>query len=315
MSSHQIFTWNGIAIKFFESEDALFIEPSPRATSDDTKLLKNKLETLLSVDSIKVEPNGISMKLAQGTSGNVKELLRSMGAEGGESVEDAASVAEKPAEEAVEEKQEDESLPPGMQGDPNQQMPAMEDPNAMAGGMMNASLYPKVYTLLYEGMFGSTKSFETGRKVSSVGRANKPGRRTGKYWKPLEQITGKNRAKIDKEDVLQKRRDYVKKPPSIDRDKVLRSLDKAFDYFYGKIEELKGATSAEKFAEDYHAVDNMNPGDYALKRKLSPISADEEPEVEFAEDEMNSPSMEDFADILSTDEDSYDDIEVDEETY
>lgn len=301
MSSHQLFTWNNISIKFFPDEEALFIEPGRNASKDKLKLLKNKIETILTTDSIKTEPNGLSVKLAQGAASNAKEFLRSIGADGGEAIEDAASVAQQPAEEEIEEKEDEQQLPPSMQtpGAGGMDMPQPQQ-------MMAAHLYPKFFSMLYEGMFGDSDTFL---------KAKKPGRRTGKYWRPLESATGKNRAKINKQDVLSKRKEYSRKPPSSSRDKVLRSLDKAFNYFFNKLEEVVGSSAAEKYAEEYYAIDDLNPKDYALEKKIDPIGPEEEAEIEYADDGMNAPSFAEFADVLADDGESYDDIEIEEDTY
>ena len=79
---------------------------------------------------------------------------------------------------------------------------------------------------------------------------------------------------------------------------------------------MQGVSAAERFAEDYYAVDELNPKDYALeKRKAEPIGPEEEGIPGGIDDELNGPDFVDFSDILDRDEDSYDDIEITDEPF
>lgn len=233
---------------------------------------------------------------------SIPEVLKAIGASGGEEIEDAASIAQEPSEKEVKETEKQTGQPQMPQ---MPQQPGMEPDMGMGQMPLAAGLTPKIYCILYENMFGDP----------TFGKPRKPGRRTGKYWKPIERITGKNRAKINDKDILSKRKEYARKPENEDRNKVLRSLDRAFDYFYDKIEETSGRQSAERYAEDYHAIDNLNPKDYSLEKHEPEPIGPEEPLPETSPDEINGPDFVDFADVLSRDDDSYEDIEIEEETY
>lgn len=314
MAGHIEFELNGTKIRYFKDQNVLFLKPGKNVKKDQLSLIKNKLETLLSVDSIKVDNSGISIKLsdAPGLS-NAPELLRSMGATGGEEVEDASSVATQPEEDKVKEDEREKGPPMGMQ--PVGALPPTAGVAPLPGqeqDQLNAGLgYGKVFTLIYESTFGPNASFS---------KPKKPGRRTGKYWEPVEAITGKNRAKIKEDDILSKRREYARKPANEKRDKVLRSLDRAFNYFFRRLDETLGKRAAEKYAEDYYAVDDLDPKDYSLKggtpeqigvgETNTPVS-----EFELSKDELNGPSFKDFADILKKKESSYDDIEITDEPF
>lgn len=310
MASYQQFELGGVNIQYYKNENVILLKPGPKTSKDKFNLLKNKLETVLSVDSMKMEPGGgISLKLDQNSAANVSELLRSFNAMGGEEVDDAEGLSDESVEDDLKDKNEKSGKPPQQAQPPQTGMGGM---GGAAPMQLAAWKVPEVYCMLYEGVFGSDTFL----------KPKKPGRRTGKYWKVIERVTGKNRAKMLPQDILRKRREASKKSQNDDRDKVLRALDKAFDYFYKREQEERGRGAAEKFAEDYYAIDNLNPKDYALnKGKPEPIGPEEPVEQDFGTmqspqmgDELNGP---DFSEMFQDDEDedSYDDMEVEEEPF
>lgn len=305
MASYQQFYIDDISVKYYQQPNVILIQPGQETSKEKFHLLKNKIETILNVNSMKTEPaGGISLKLDQNSAMHVAELLRAFNAKGGEEIEDAQDLSQDSAEEDAKD----------MEAQTGQPAP---QPNQMQQGQMPmaAAKRPSIFSMIYESAFGQTKTFN---------QAKKPGRRTGKYWKPIEAVTGKNRSKIQKEDVLSVRKDYARKPANEKRNKVLRSLDKAFDYFFNRLEDDLGRQAAERYADDYYGIDDLNPKDYALVRPApEPIAPEEEatlvpPEqVGMNSDEMNGPDFSEFIDGLSDseEEDSYDDIEIEEETY
>lgn len=325
MGAYTEYEKDGIKIRHFGDSQTLILIPTERAQKDKLALLKKNLDTFLNVDSIKTQNNNISIKLSNDM--NVSHALKGLGASGGEEIETPESIAKKPAEDEAKQAEKDAAAQMGQQQpmqDP--QMGSGMDPMGGMGGMPLAAgkRYrgsQTIFEMLYERTFGGDtfgRPEKENRRNTGTFGSKKPGRRTGKYWKPLERITGKNRSKLEERDVLDLRRKYSKKPENEDRNKVLRSLDKAFNYFYGNIDRESGSAAAEKFAEDYYAIDNLNPKDYSLEKgRAEPIGPEEPlpgPDMP-SDDMMNGPNFSEFAELLNTDDDSYDEIEIEEETY
>lgn len=334
MGAYTQFQKDGIVIRHFPDNKTLVLLKTKKAKPDAVKLLQKQLDTYLNVDSIKTQNNSTSIKLSDDS--NVSNILKGLGASGGEEIESPESIAKKPAEEEAQQAEKEAAAKQATQQGP--QMGTGEPPEQGMGGPMPlaAGRRPTVFELLYESTFGS-KTFLGGNKKRSYkapGEARKPSHRTGKYWKHLEKVLGKNRAKFIEKDVLDIRKKYSRKPTSEDRNKTLRALDRAFDYFYEVLGREKGSSAAEKYAEDYYSLDNLTPKDYSLdKGRPEPIGPDEpRPEPEISVDsELNGPEFSEYADIVTAKDDnddefndseeaddddvSYDDIDIEEPTY
>ena len=302
---------NGIEISYFgpDSGNVIFLSPSKKTKKEDFRLLKSQLETNLQVSSMKAQPSGISLKLADTVQENVvSEYLRSLGATGGEQIEDAASVAQQSAKDSAEKEKKD--MQPTM-GAPApgaaSPMPPMPEQQPQNEQIPEGYSLSKIYNLFYE------SSFFKPNKVKK-NTSSRPGRRTGKYWENIERILGKNRQKVLSKDVLVIRSNYNKKPSSEERDDVLKSLDRAFNYFHRKIKEESGTQAAKKYAYDYYALDNLYQKDYSGERNLEK-NIPEEPEPP-QDGNLNGPDFSEYLKDLSRDDEySYDDIEVDERTF
>lgn len=88
-------------------------------------------------------------------------------------------------------------------------------------------------------------------------------KRPGKYWRNLENITGKNRHSLLPDDVLLLRKEYSRKPYSSDRNATLVSLDKASNFFYDFIKRRKTEHEADEFYKKYLAIDNLSEKEYS----------------------------------------------------
>lgn len=299
---------DGISVSYFgpEQGNVLFLSPTNKTRKENFRLLKGQLETNLSVESIKTQKNGISLKLSDSTQEHmVGEYLRSLGASGGEKIEDAASIAQQSAKDSVED-QEKNLQPQPMQTpvqDPMMQGMGINQQPLMAGKYLNS-----YYNMLYESTF-----FQPNKIKKKTGR---PGRRTGKYWEKLEKILGKNRQKILDKDVLIIRSKYNKKPKSEQRDEILKALDRAFGYFHKRIKEDKGVAAAEKFANDYYGLDNLTPKDYSEDINLKNMQDLENMPSSQETAPLNGPDFSEFLKMLDNDDvNSYDEIEVEEDTH
>lgn len=301
---------NGISVSHFgpDQGNVIFLSPTKKTRKEDFRLLKNQLETNLSVDSIKTQKNGISLKLSDSVQEHmVGEYLRSLGASGGEQIEDAASVAQQSAEDTA--KDQAQAMQPQM--DPSMQMqdPMMGAQMGMQPPLNAGRSFGRYFNLLYESTFFKPN------KVKKKGSA-RPGRRTGEYWKHLERVLGKNRQKIIENDVLVIRNKYNKKPKSEDRDEVLKSLDRAFNYFHKRIKEERGIGAAKKYANDYYSLDTLTPKSYSDDPPLEPADNFEPDKMGQMTGPLNGPDFSEFLKYLDNDEsNSYDEIEVEEKTF
>lgn len=303
---------NNIEITYYgpDSGNVLLLKPTKKANKQDFLLLKNQIETNLQVDSIKTQKQGISVKLNNAVQETiVGEYLRALGAAGGEQIEDAASLANQTAEDNVEEQQQDM-----MQ---QQQMQPAQTPQLDQQQLAASYNFGKLFNMLYE------KSLFKPKKVKK--KASLPGRRTGKYWMRLEKALGKNRQKILDKDVLVVRSRYNKKPESNERNEVLKATDKAFSYFHRRLKEDAGPGKAERFAKEFYALDNLQPSDYSGEPNLENMRQPEENSSNGAT-AINGQSFMDLSDMFKgretddqdeadEDEETYDDIEVEEDTF
>lgn len=333
MGAYTQYTKNGIVIRHFPDSKTLVLLKTKKSKPDAIELLKKNLDTFLNVESIKSKDEDGSVSIKLSDDANVANVLKGIGASGGEEIESPESIAKKPAEEEAKQAEKDAAAQQGPQQPP--QMGAGAPPEQEMGGPMPlaAGRRPTVFELLYESAFGGKTFLGKNKKRTAKlpGESRKPSHRTGKYWKHLEKVIGKNRSKFTEKDVLDIRKRYSRKPTSEDRNKTLRALDRAFDYFYEVLGREKGASAAEKYAEDYYAVDNLTPKDYSLeKSRPEPIGPDEPtPTPEISVDpELNGPEFSEYADIVSSkpddfdesdesedDDVSYDDIDIEEPTY
>ena len=78
----------------------------------------------------------------------------------------------------------------------------------------------------------------------------------------MKNSKGKNREKIDSKDVLHLRKKLGLQPRSLQRNKSLRNLDRAYRYFLGKIRREKGEHSRDLFKKEYDAQSSLKPSDY-----------------------------------------------------
>lgn len=244
MADYKEFYKKGTVIRYFPDEKVLMLQPQ-KGNKDDFLRLKSQLDTLLQIDGTKRVGNAFTLKLNDTFNVNIDEVLKSLGMKGGIEREDAQSMVDDSAEDDTK-AQEKEQAPEVQAQDPSQpEQPGMPQ--------LEGVIQKGVYFFLFE-----ADMFQPGPEKT----VKKAAKRYGEYWKPLEQFTGKNRNAIKPEDILEVRKKYSLKPASNDRDAMLRSLDKAANYFYGRLEKVKGPQFAEDFHEDYIAIDNLKPEDY-----------------------------------------------------
>lgn len=252
MAAYKEFTSNKLTLRYFPDSKVVFLIPQKGIPGHYLNLVKSKLETFLQIDSVKQENGGISLKLDQKTT-SPEELFRSFGFGGGMDVDDAASVARRSSESDLEDEKAQEPKPAanGLKMPPG-------GSNAPPGGTPEEPLPPqqeslKLMTDLFEKSFW--KAF---KKKGKVGASKK----SGKYWKDVESRLGKNREKIIPKDILHLRKKLGLQPRSIQRNKSLQALDRAYRYFLGKIRREKGEHSRDLFKNEYDSQTNLKPSDY-----------------------------------------------------
>ena len=70
-----------------------------------------------------------------------------------------------------------------------------------------------------------------------------------------------------------------------------------------------------RYIKSYYAIDDLDPKDYSLDKKRAERIEPEEAGSVGLDNELNGPDFVDFSDILSHDEESYDDIEIEDEPF
>jgi hypothetical protein len=228
----------GVRVKYFPDDKVLLMTPGK--DKDDFLRLKSQIDTLLQIDGTKRVGNAFSLKLNDNFNVSIEELLKSIGMKGGIEEEDAQSMVDDEAEDQVKEDEKEQA--PEVQANPEMQAPQLE-----------AVFQNGVFNFLFE-----SDLFQPGPDKPK----KKAAKRHGKYWEPLERIKGKNRNELKPEEIIELRKKFSIKPFSEDRNKVLRSLDKAANYFHKRIGEIKSEMEAEKFHQDYISIDNLRPSDY-----------------------------------------------------
>lgn len=244
-------------------ENVLILIPG-KSKKDDFLDIKSKIDTLLRVTGTKRTGNSFSLKLDPNFTVDIVEVLKSInGMKGGLEIEDAKSLADDSAEEAAESQTNMQTMasptPPPNQQQMPPQMPEQQLP-------MESVMFNSIVTFLFE-----EDLFQPGPRQ----KPKKKSKRYGEYWKPLESISGKNRNKLKPKDIVDIRKRYSLKPPSKDRDLVLRSLDKAANYFYSLLSRIKGDRFAEEFNTQYVSQDNLRPEDYEEgNEEIASVSGD-----------------------------------------
>lgn len=245
MADYKIFYKKGISIRYFPDEKVLMLQPQ-KGNKDDFLRVKSQIDTLLQVSGTKRVGNSFTLKLNDTFNVNVDEVLKSLGMKGGIEHEDAQSMVDDSAEDDTKEQEKEQAPEVQAKGNPlpqNQpEMPQLE-------GVIRKGVF---HFLFEEDMF----------QPGPENKTKKKSKRYGEYWKPIEQFTGKNRNEVKPEDVLDIRKKFSLKPASNDRDTMLQSLDKAANYFYGRLAKIKGDQVAERFHEMYISIDNLKPEDY-----------------------------------------------------
>ncbi len=274
---YKIYHKKGIEVKYFPDDKVLMITPKAGVNKHDFLKVKSKLDTLLQITGTKRQGNTFSLKLDDNSNVNVDELLKSLNLKGGIEQEDAASMVDDAAKEDAAENQKEQA--PEVQVPPEQP----EEPNQMPEGFV----FRSAYKFLFE-------DFEMG---PTADKKRRQGKRHGKYWKNLEQYSGKNRMKIQPEDVLEIRKQFARKPPSSERNLILRSLDKAADYFFKKITRLEGEGKGKDYNERYQSIDSLQTVDYEDENKDLDIENDdatlpELPELNFDDIDYNNIEIE-----------------------
>lgn len=192
--------------------------------------LEDKIKTVLSVSSSKIQPNGsrIIQLDKQTPEGSVSEFLQTV-LGGGEEYEDAESEGTEAAKE--EQEQPQPPIPSSAEIAQTQQLQPEVQPE---------SFTPlKAFNMLWESTY-----------------------RTGDYWNTLTQASGKGRQQLQYVDILSLRRLYTKKKKSESRDRVLRALDRAARYFIRTIRKTNGNELALSFKEKYKTIGKLTPYDY-----------------------------------------------------
>lgn len=238
MADYKVYYKNGAEIKYFPDNNVLILNPG-KSDKNQFLRMKSKLDTLLQVRGTKRNGNLFSLKLDDTFKVNIDELLKSLGMKGGLEQEDAQSMVDDFSKEDVEEQSKEQKADVDTAG-----MPQLE--SVIADG---------VYKFLFEDLF----------EPSKITQKRKATKRFGKYWKPIESFTGKNKNEVRPEDILFIRRKFSLKPASKERDLMLNALDKASNYFYGKLEKTKGIHQAEDFREEYLSIDGLKPEDYKIE--------------------------------------------------
>lgn len=133
--------------------------------------------------------------------------------------------------------------------------------------------------------------------------------RTGKYWQDLVKPAGTpNKQTISPEDVLRVRRIYTRKPKSKTRDSVLRSLDKAYKYFFRLLDKKENKTESKRFKEKYRSIGHLVANDYSKDPALTP-----EEETPFIDPSIEQePQAIDIASLINNASSVYDDIDYDD---
>lgn len=253
MSGQIRFYYKGSTINYMPEENVLILIPG-KSKKDDFLDIKSRIDTLLRVSGTKRSGDSFSLKLDPNFTVDIPEVLKSIdGVKGGLEIEDAKSLSEDEAEENVEDQT---GMNSGASPTPPVQNPAItpNQPPLQQNGPLPENFYLNVVDFLFEvdGLF----------QPGPTQKTHKKSKRYGEYWKPLESISGKNRNKLKPQDVIEIRKRYSLKPPSTDRDLVLRSLDKAANYFYSLLLRVKGEKFAEEFDSQYVSQDNLRPEDY-----------------------------------------------------
>jgi len=302
-SATKNFEGKGINVKYFPEDKVIFLVPNG-AQPHVINFVKNKLETMLSIQSTKQEHGGISIKLSDNSMVSPEELIRSMGFQGGYDVDDASSLAKSNSEEEIQ-KEKAQQLPNQVANSPaNPQMPGQLPPEM--NQMPQEATKFDVYNLLYEKFTFKKRSNSSKKKTS---------RKIGDYWKSLERSSGKNRNNINEKDVLSMRREYARKPNSKQRNETLRSLDKAARYFVNRLKLDKGERIATEWIKKYVAADNINPREYSENgsNEIAPI-----PNSDMMSNNVTPDLNSMFKDLQKDDEDEnpgvdYEDIDVEDE--
>ncbi len=99
MAGYREYFSNGFALRYFPDDKTLVFVGGPKTNKEQLIRTKRKLETLLQIDSTKMNKNEISLKISPSSMTNIDELIRSLGMHGGIEREDAASIASDEVEE------------------------------------------------------------------------------------------------------------------------------------------------------------------------------------------------------------------------
>ena len=133
--------------------------------------------------------------------------------------------------------------------------------------------------------------------------------RTGKYWQDLVKPAGTpNKQAISPEDVIRVRKIYTRKPKSKTRDSILRSLDKAYKYFFRVLDQKENKSEAKRFKQKYKSIGHLVANDYSKDPELKP-----EEETPFVDPQLQQePAPIDIASLINNASSVYDDIDYDE---
>jgi hypothetical protein len=247
------FESNKLSLRYFPDNKVILLIPKKNTSPHDLNLIKNKIETLLQVDSVKQESGGLSLKLSKETTSSAEELIRSLGFQGGADVGDAGTIAQQAAQNDLEQEQANTSLQPQQQ---------------IANQTINNNAPNEQPQIQQESLNIIQNLFEAFWRPHKKKGKVKAAKRTAEYWERLEKTSGKDRAKINEKDVLSMRSETSKKPFSRERNRTLIALDKAYKYFLTRIEREKGQWAKEKFKNDYYAKGNISPEEYSGHQKI-----------------------------------------------
>lgn len=273
MADFKEFYKKGITLKYFPDDKVILLSPN-KSAKDDFLRFKSSLDTLLQVVGTKRVGNNFSMKLDDQSNVNIDELLKSLGMKGGLEREDMQSSVEDEAEDSVKEQEKEQK----------------------ATAQPPASGMPQLESLSIKSLL-INEDFSTPQEKKQRSK-----KRYGEYWKALELFSGKNRNAITKEDILEIRKKFSIKPVSKERNQMLRSLDKAENYFFLKLKKIAGEDAAIDFHQEYISIDNIDPEEYE-------DSDEENKQIDSPEAGVKLPSI----DLSAFDDIDYSNIRIEDE--